>query len=102
MAVAVVQEWPNAERTTQGYDAVSGEIRQRTGGAPDGLLFQCAGFDGDTFRVFSAWESPGHFKRFFDDVLMPVVHAAAAGGTEPETRQYELHAVTVPPRGAEV
>jgi hypothetical protein len=97
MAVAVVQEWPATNRETTGFDAVSAEIRRRIGGAPAGLAFQCAGFDADTFRVFSVWESVVDFERFLEDVIMPAVRAAAPpGGAEPQTHWYELHAVMAP------
>ena len=97
MAVAVVQEWATTDRGTANYDAVSGEIRRRSGGMPEGMMFQCAGFDGDTFRVFSVWDSRERFDRFRDEVIMPSVEAAATGGREPdETRSYELHNVMAP------
>ena len=96
MAVAVVQEWTTTDRETPRFDAVSAEIRRRTGGMPDGMLFHCAGFDGDTFRVFSAWESRDQFDRFRDEVILPAVQAVAPGGEEPQTHSYELQAVAVP------
>ena len=97
MAVAVVQEWAATNRDTGGYDAVSAEIRSRTGGRPEGMMFQCAGFDGDTFRVFSVWDSRERFDRFLSEVVMPAVQAAAPpGGSEPETHSYELHGVMAP------
>jgi hypothetical protein len=100
MAVAVVQEWAATNRETRGYDQVSAEIRRRSSGWPEGLLFQCAGFDGDTFRVFSAWDAREYFDRFEREVLMPAVEAAApADGSPPQTHSYELHAAMVPQAG---
>ncbi len=97
MAVAVVQEWAATDRGTANYDAISSEIRRRSGGWPEGLMFQCAGFDGDTFRIFSVWDSRDRFERFRDEVIMPAVAASASGGREPdETRAYELHDAMTP------
>src|SRR5213594_421322 len=72
MAVAFVQEFPIASRSTENYDYIA----ERLGDDPvDGLLFHSAGFDDDdnVFRIFDIWESQEQAQRFLDEQIQPLM-----------------------------
>jgi hypothetical protein len=95
MAVAVVQEWPVEDRSTENYDAIDKRIA--ADGVPEGLILHCAGFAGDRFRIFDVWESSEHFDRFMAERLMPAVQAVVPGDAPPpDLKTYELHNVITP------
>jgi hypothetical protein len=72
MAVAYIQEWPIADRSTENYDFVAEKI----GGGPfDGLIAHTAGFDEEAgvFRIFDVWESREQAERFLAEHVQPLV-----------------------------
>ena len=93
MAIAVVQEWDaGSDRSTDNYDAI--DERLRPAGVPDGLIAHCAGFSGDTFRIFDIWESDGAYNRFLSEQLQPAIEALVpADQPPPNITVYELHNV---------
>jgi hypothetical protein len=93
MAVAVVQDWIEAEtdRSTTNYDAIS-ERLQAQGEPPAGLLVHTAGFTGNGFRIFEVWESREDYERFVEERLMPLIQEVApADDRQPQQTIYELH-----------
>jgi quinol monooxygenase YgiN len=92
LTVVIIQEWPNAKRDTNNYDAVTDKLRSDGKLEPDGLLLHTAGFDGDTFGILEVWESKDHHEQFLQETLMPAIQSTAdQDGREPESRDYELH-----------
>ena len=99
MAVAYVQEFPIAERSTENYDFISEKI----GAGPfDGLIAHTAGFDEEdgVFRVFDIWESKEQAQQFIEEHLQPLIDQGPdalpnPGSATPPTRDgfYELHNV---------
>jgi hypothetical protein len=90
MAVAIVQEWQVQDNTTAVYDGVDEIIMKE--GLPQGLIFHCAGFVGDLFRIFDVWESSDDFDRFMKDRLWPALEQVGAADDPPPTvTTYELH-----------
>ena len=96
MAIAVVQEWDvGDDRSTDNYDAIAKRLEAL--GAPDGLIAHCAGFSGDTFRIFDIWESDDAYNRFLSEHLQPAIEAAVpADQPPPNLTIYELHNVITP------
>jgi hypothetical protein len=95
MAIAVSQEWVVEDRSTANYDAI--DERLKADGVPDGLIVHCAGFAGDTFRIFDVWESSEHYNRFLSERLQPAIEAVVpAGAPPPDLKTYELHNVITP------
>jgi hypothetical protein len=95
MAIAVSQEWVVEDRSTANYDAI--DERLKADGVPDGLIVHCAGFAGDTFRIFDVWESSEHYNRFLSERLQPAIEAVVpADAPPPDLKTYELHNVITP------
>ena len=63
MAVAYIQEFPIADRSTANYDYVADKIGD---GPFDGLIAHSAGFDDDAgvFRILDIWETREQAERF--------------------------------------
>ena len=99
MAVAYVQEFAIADRSTTNYDFVAEQIGE---GPFDGLIAHTAGFDDDAgvFRIFDVWETREQAERFIAEHIQPLIEQGPAvfpnpdAATEP-TREgfYELHHV---------
>ena len=99
MAVAYVQEFPIADRTTTNYDFVADTIGD---GPFDGLILHTAGFDeeGGVFRILDVWETREQAERFLAEHVQPLVEQGPSafpnpGGFTPPSRDgfYELHHV---------
>ena len=95
MAVAFVQEFPIANRSTENYDWVAAKIGD---GPFDGLIAHSAGFDDEAgvFRVFDLWESQEQAERFIGEhlaSLTPDDFPNQSTAAEEPSRQgfYELH-----------
>ena len=89
MPVAVVQDWAKGGSDTTGYDAI--HERVMASGTPDGCRMHAAGATPDGgFRIFEVWESRGHFDRFAEERLMPIVREIGGGGDSPTLTSYEL------------
>lgn len=99
MAVAYIQEFAIADRSTTNYDFVA----QQVGDGPfDGLIAHCAGFDDEAgvFRIFDVWETREQADRFLAEHVQPLMAQGPAGFPDqeafaPPTRDgfYELHDV---------
>ena len=98
MAVAYIQEFPIADRSTTNYDFVAEKIGD---GPFQGLIAHTAGFDhtDGVFRIFDVWETREHAERFMTEQLNPVLERLMADAGEdaftPPTLDswYELHDV---------
>jgi hypothetical protein len=90
MPVAVVQDWAEGGNDTTSYDAI--HERVMASGTPDGFRMHAAGATPEGgFRIFEVWESQGHFDRFMEKRLMPILREIGAGGNPPNVTSYELH-----------
>ncbi len=99
MAVAYIQEFPVADRSTTNYDFMADKIGE---GPFDGLIMHTAGFDDETgvFRIFDVWESREQAERFIAENLQPLFAQGPAAFPNPDnvappTRDgfYDLHNV---------
>ena len=99
MAVAYVQEFAIAERSTTNYDWVKDQIGE---GPFDGLICHTAGFDDDAgvFRILDVWESREQGERFLAEHVQPLIEQGPSAFPNPDsftppTRDlfYELHDV---------
>ena len=99
MAVAYVQEFAIADRSTTNYDWVKDQIGE---GPFDGLICHTAGFDDDAgvFRILDVWESREQGERFLDGHVQPLIEQGPSAFPNPDsftppTRDlfYELHDV---------
>jgi len=99
MAVAYVQEFAIADRSTTNYDWVKDQIGE---GPFDGLICHTAGFDDDAgvFRILDVWESREQGERFLAEHVQPLIEQGPSAFPNPEsftppTRDlfYELHDV---------
>jgi len=99
VAVAYVQEWPIADRSTDNYDFIAEKIGT---GPFDGLIIHSAGFDEEdgVFRIFDIWESKEQALQFIEANLQPLIDQGPQAFPNPEaftqpTRDefYELHNV---------
>jgi len=99
VAVAYVQEWPIADRSTDNYDFIAEKIGT---GPFDGLIIHSAGFDEEdgVFRIFDIWESKQQALQFIEANLQPLIDQGPQAFPNPEaftqpTRDefYELHNV---------
>ena len=102
MAVAYIQEFPIANRSTENYDFVADKIGE---GPFDGLIAHSAGFDDDAgvFRIIDIWESRDQAQRFLDEHVQPLMEQGPDAFPRPDnftepTRDgfYELHHVVSP------
>src|SRR2546421_13115083 len=82
MAVAYVQEFPIADRSTQNYDFVADKIGD---GPFDGLIAHTAGFDDETgvVRIFDVWETREQAERVIAEHVQPLVEQGAGGFPHP-------------------
>jgi hypothetical protein len=72
MAVAYVQEFAIADRSTKNYDFVA----EKVGDEPfDGLIAHTAGFDEEAgvFRIFDVWETREQAERFLAEHVQPLI-----------------------------
>ena len=99
MAVAYVQEFAIADRSTTNYDWVKDQIGE---GPFDGLICHTAGFDDDAgvFRILDVWESREQGERFLAEHVQPLIEQRPSAFPNPDsftppTRDlfYELHDV---------
>jgi hypothetical protein len=99
MAVAYVQEFAIADRTTTNYDFVADKIGD---GPFQGLIVHTAGFDDDAgvFRILDVWESQEDAERFIAEHVQPLIEQGPGAFPNPDafaepTREgfYELHHV---------
>ena len=99
MAVAYVQEFAIADRSTTNYDWVKDQIGE---GPFDGLICHTAGFDDDAgvFRILDVWESREQGERFLAEHVRPLIEQGPSAFPNPDsftppTRDlfYELHDV---------
>jgi len=99
MAVAYVQEFAIADRSTTNYDWVKDQIGD---GPFDGLICHTAGFDDDAgvFRILDVWESREQGERFLAEHVQPLIEQGPSAFPNPDsftppTRDlfYELHDV---------
>jgi len=99
MAVAYVQEFAIADRSTDNYDFVAGKIGD---GPFDGLIVHTAGFDDEAgvFRILDVWETREQAERFIAEQLQPILENGPEAVPNPgaftmPTREgfYELHHV---------
>ena len=99
MAVAYVQEFAIADRSTTNYDWVKDQIGE---GPFDGLICHTAGFDDDAgvFRILDVWETREQGEKFINERLNPIIEPMAAAAAQdadsdfaPPSREtwYELH-----------
>jgi hypothetical protein len=104
MAVAYIQEFPIAKRSTKNYDFVADKIGD---GPFDGLIAHTAGFDDEAgvFRILDIWESEEHAQRFLEEHVQPLIGQGPGSFPDPDnfsepTRDgfYELHHVVSPAR----
>jgi hypothetical protein len=99
MAVAYVQEFAIADRSTENYDFVA----EKVGDGPfEGLIAHCAGFDDEAgvFRIFDVWETREQAERFLAEHVQPLMGQGQNAFPNPDaftppTRDgfYELHDV---------
>jgi hypothetical protein len=97
MAIAFIQEFAIADRSTTNYDFV----KERLGDdLIDGLIIHTAGFDDDNnvFRILDVWESREQAERFLSERIQPMMDEGPQAFPNPEsfappTREgfYELH-----------
>jgi len=99
MAVAYVQEFAIADRSTTNYDFVADKIGD---GPFDGLIVHTAGFDDEAgvFRILDVWETREQAERFLAEHLQPMIEQGTDAFPNPAdftmpTRDgfYELHHV---------
>ena len=99
MAVAYIQEFAIADRSTKNYDFVADKIGD---GPFDGLIAHTAGFDDETgvFRIFDIWETREQAEHFLAEHVQPLIEQGPGGFPDPDaftapTRDgfYELHDV---------
>ena len=99
MAVAYIQEFPIANRSTENYDFVADKIGE---GPFDGLIAHTAGFDDEAgvFRILDIWESREQAEQFLEAQVQPLIDEGPGGFPNPDnftqpTRDefYELHHV---------
>src|ERR1044071_8608109 len=97
MAIAYVQEFEIADRSTQNYDFVADKIGD---GPFDGLIAHTAGFDDDAgvFRILDVWETREAAERVLAEQLPPLVEQGPQAFPNPDafsepTRDgfYDLH-----------
>ena len=97
MAVAYIQEFPIADRSTTNFDFVVDKVGD---GPFDGLIAHSAGFDDEAgvFRIFDIWETREQAQRFLDEYIQPIVDQGPSAFPNPDnftmpTRDgfYELH-----------
>jgi hypothetical protein len=102
MAVAYIQEFPIADRSTANYDFVADKIGD---GPFDGLIAHSAGFDDEAgvFRIIDLWETQEQAERFLAEHVQPLVDQGPTAFPNPDnftqpTRDgfYELHHVVSP------
>src|SRR5919206_49345 len=103
MAVAYVQEFAIADRSTQNYDFVADKIGD---GPFDGLIVHTAGFDDEAgvFRILDVWETREQAERFLAEHVQPLVEAGSSltriptpwrsclRGSHPRSRRSSLRA----------
>jgi hypothetical protein len=99
MAVAYIQEFPIADRSTTNYDFVA----EKVGDGPfEGLIAHTAGFDDEAgvFRILDIWETREHAERFLAEHVQPLVEQGPGAFPSPDTFTqptrdgfYELHHV---------
>jgi hypothetical protein len=95
MAYAHITEFDSGDdRSTTNYDAFMEHVNAE--GAPDGLIYHCAGFDDNgVFRIFEAWQSSDQRQRFVQERLEPMMAEGPVDPTrtDPPSREYgyELH-----------
>ena len=84
MAVAYIQEFAIADRSTTNYDFVADKIGE---GPFDGLIAHTAGFDDEAgvFRIFDVWESREQAERFLAEHVQPLVEQGPGAFPNPET-----------------
>ena len=99
MAVAYVQEFPIADRSTTNYDWVAEQVGD---GPFEGLIAHTAGFDDDAgvFRILDVWESREHAERFLAERIQPLIEQGPSAFPSPDTFAeptrdgfYDLHHV---------
>jgi hypothetical protein len=99
MAIAYVQEFEIADRSTQNYDFVADKIGD---GPFDGLIVHTAGFDDDAgvFRILDVWETREQAEAFMAEHVQPMIERGPDAFPNPSafaepTREgfYELHHV---------
>jgi hypothetical protein len=99
MAVAYVQEFAIADRSTHNYDFVADKIGD---GPFDGLIVHTAGFDDEAgvFRILDVWETREQADRFLAEKVQPLVEQGPAAFPNPDVFTepsrdgfYELHHV---------
>jgi hypothetical protein len=97
MAVAYIQEFAIADRSTTNYDFVADKIGE---GPFDGLIAHSAGFDEEAgvFRIFDIWESREQAERFLAEQIQPLMEQGPQAFPNPTTFTpptrdgfYELH-----------
>ena len=75
------------------------EARDRVnweGELPDGAIFHCASYDGESMRIFDIWESEEKFGTFVESRLMPVLQGEMGITTEPDVTLCEVHRMFAP------
>ena len=85
MAVAYIQEFPIADRSTTNYDFVA----EKVGDGPfDGLIAHTAGFDDEAgvFRILDIWETREQAEQFLAERVQPVVGQGARVHSRIRTR----------------
>ena len=92
MSVVMSMHWP--EITVEQYENVRREVNWE-GRVPAGAQFHVAWFGPDGFRVLDLWESGGHFQKFSEARLMPVVMKLGVS-TAPQVTLTPAHAVFAP------
>jgi hypothetical protein len=99
MAVAYVQEFAIADRSTHNYDFVADKIGD---GPFDGLIVHTAGFDDEAgvFRILDVWETREQAERFIAEHVQPMIEKGPDAFPNPgaftmPSREgfYELHHV---------
>src|SRR2546423_12063692 len=99
MAVAYVQEFAIADRSTQNYDFVADKIGD---GPFDGQIAHTAGFDDEAgvFPILDLWETREQAERFLAEHAQPLIEQGPDAFPNPDAFNmptriglYELHHV---------
>jgi hypothetical protein len=88
------------------YDAVHTALLARTGTNVDGLLLHIGRATPEGFEVIEVWQSRGHFDRYNQDLIAPLIaELAGADGPPPpsqDTEEFEVRGLVIPTGGLSI
>jgi hypothetical protein len=88
----------NSAAPAEAYDALHAEVVRRGAGTSGALLVHLGHATAGGFQIIEVWRSEEEFRRFSQDVVMPILvelFGAEAAAVPPDTEEFEVRGLMV-------